>query len=40
MAKAVETLDKAGYEVDEQTLSEKFGFKVTKKTEEVTNVNG
>lgn len=40
MSKAVETLYKAGYEVDEETLSERLGFKVTKKTQEAQqNVN-
>jgi len=41
MSKAIETLDKAGYEVDSDTLSERLGFKVTKKetNKDVTNVN-
>ena len=42
MAKVVETLDKAGYEVNEDVLSERFGFKVSKKEtqeEETQDVN-
>lgn len=42
MSKAIETLDKAGYEVDDKTLSERLGFKVTKKgvsEQETSNVN-
>ena len=31
MSKVVETLDKAGYEIDEAVLSERFGFKVSRK---------
>ena len=31
MSKVVETLDKAGYEIPEAVLSERFGFKVSKK---------
>ena len=31
MSKVVETLDKAGYEIPEEVLSERFGFKITKK---------
>jgi phage gp29-like protein len=34
MANVVKTLDEAGYETDEQTLSERFGFKITKKESE------
>ena len=41
MSKVVETLFKAGYEVPEDTLSERFGFKVNKKelTEETEDVD-
>lgn len=34
MAKVVETLSKAGYEIEEEALTEKFGFKVSKIVEE------
>lgn len=33
MAKVLVDIDKAGYEVEENSLSEKFGFKITKKEE-------
>jgi phage gp29-like protein len=39
MANVVETLDKAGYEVDEETLSQRFGFNVVKKEEVSENGN-
>ena len=40
MAKAIETLDKAGFTVEEKILSERLGFKVIKKpTQEIKNVN-
>lgn len=41
MAKVVETLDKAGWEIDEKVLTEKLGFPVSKKeqSEEVQNGN-
>ena len=42
MSKVVETLDKAGYEISEEVLSERFGFKITKKGSEsvVVDDNG
>jgi len=40
MAKAIETLDRAGFTVEEKILSERLGFKVIKKpTQEIKNVN-
>lgn len=38
MATVVKTLFDAGYEAEEQTLSERFGFKITKKEEGESNV--
>ena len=39
MATVVKTLSEAGYEAEEETLSERFGFKVTKIEEGEPNVN-
>ena len=41
MANVLKTISEAGYEAEEATLSEKFGFKITKKEsiEEVQNVD-
>jgi len=39
MANVVKTLSEAGYEAEQETLSERFGFKITKKEEGGTDVN-
>lgn len=39
MANVVKTLSEAGYEAEQETLSERFGFKITKREEGGTDVN-